>query len=86
MCIAPCDRNFELPFSDKEAISKLGELFEAFDCGDEERAMRIARQFPLAPSVARAVKNAMGAEFLRRSGFDLSQAEKAFGKDWMDQD
>lgn len=49
--------------------------------GDDEEALRIAREKPLTPWVAKATKDIFGAEYLE--GWDLSDAEAEYGKDWL---
>lgn len=49
--------------------------------GDEEEAMRLAKQKPLTPWVAKGLKEVFGAQYLE--GWDLSEAEAEYGKDWL---
>lgn len=51
--------------------------------GDREEALRLAQQKPLTPWVAKGLKEVFGAEYLE--GWDLSEAEAEYGKDWLDQ-
>lgn len=83
--LAACDRDIELPFSDEEAGELIDKYLEARSRGDAKEAARIAKMFPLAPSVARAFKNVYGAEYVKNCGQDLSQTYKAFGDDWLDE-
>lgn len=82
--LAFCDRDIERPFSNQEAMDKLDAFLAARKRGDDESALRIAQEFPLAPSLAQSMKRLYGAQAVRESGWDLSQAEKAFGRDWLD--
>ena len=52
--------------------------------GDEEERTRILRTVPVYPEVARGAKELMGKERLLKSGFNLVEAERAYGKDWLD--
>lgn len=52
--------------------------------GDEAEAKRILQQIPTAPWLAKAMKEVFGAEYLE--GYDLSEAEAEFGKDWLTRD
>jgi hypothetical protein len=55
----------------------------AFARGDVEEAVRLTQSVPLLPEEARAAKQAFGVEWLRESGFNLTAAEEAYGKDWL---
>ena len=67
---------------------KLKELRNAINIaeanGDEEERRRILRTVPMYPQVARGLKESMGKERLLESGFNLVEAERAYGKDWLD--
>lgn len=52
--------------------------------GNYEEAHRLTARLPLAPHLAMAAKEVMGKAFLLESGYDLSEAEAAYGKDWLD--
>lgn len=49
--------------------------------GDKKEAVRLAKQKPLTPWIAKGVKEIFGAEYL--AGWDLSEAEAEYGKDWL---
>jgi hypothetical protein len=51
--------------------------------GKHEEASRIRRQIPLSPHMAAWAKKRMGADFLVQSGWNLADAEAAFGTDWL---
>jgi hypothetical protein len=51
--------------------------------GDEEGASRLIRSTPMPPYLAKAAKKTMGAAFLIEGGWNLSEAEAEFGKDWL---
>jgi hypothetical protein len=51
---------------------------------DEAMAMRKAR-IPLEPWLAKILKEKVGVDYLRKSGWNLSEAEMEFGTDWLDQ-
>ena len=67
---------------------KLREINEALDRaeanGDEEERRRILRTIPMYPRVACGLKELMGKERLLKSGINLVEAERAYGKDWLD--
>lgn len=53
--------------------------------GKREEAEKIEMQIPLAPHLAMALKEVCGANHVRHSGFNLSEVEAKYGKDWLDQ-
>ena len=67
---------------------KLREINEALDraedSGDEEERTRILLTIPLYPKLAFGAKESMGKERLLELGFNLVEAERAYGKDWLD--
>jgi hypothetical protein len=65
----------------KLAISnKAAELRRA---GDKEGYRRLIRTVPMPPYLAKIMKEKMGADFLISGGWDLSEAEVEFGKNWL---
>lgn len=54
------------------------------DEGNEEEYEKIRKQIPLAPHLAMAMKEVFGSEYARNSGFNFSDAEIKYGKDWLD--
>jgi hypothetical protein len=53
--------------------------------GKFDEAKKLERQIPLAPHLAKFAKKYMGTDFLVKSGWNLSEAEAEFGKDWLAQ-
>jgi hypothetical protein len=51
--------------------------------GNMEECARILRQLPLAPYLAEFARSHLGSDFLINGGFNLSEAEAEFGKDWL---
>lgn len=73
----------ELTIDEKREI--IDRCLKALDEGDEMKAMMIAEEnLPLAPHIAMGAKKAFGKEFLLSTKWDLSHAEAAYGKDWLD--
>lgn len=54
---------------------------EASARGDDAESLRIAQEKPLTPWVAKGIKEVFGAKYL--AGWDLSEAEAEYGKDWL---
>ena len=51
--------------------------------GDREGYSRTLRTIPLPPYLAKVFKEKVGADFLIDGGYNLSEAEAEFGKDWL---
>ena len=57
---------------------------ELWNAGKREESMKLAKTMPMSPWLAEWNKKYIGADYLRNSGWDLSDAEAEFGKDWLD--
>jgi hypothetical protein len=53
--------------------------------GRLEEAESLKRQIPLPPYLARWAKKRLGADFLIKNGWNLSEAEAEYGSDWLTQ-
>lgn len=51
--------------------------------GKFEEAKRIQRQIPLAPYLAKFLKDHLGTEALLQGGWNLTEAEVKYGSDWL---
>jgi hypothetical protein len=51
--------------------------------GNHEEFMRIEKTIPLAPYMAKWVKDHLGAKALIESGWNLSEAEAEYGPGWL---
>lgn len=58
-------------------------VMELKEKGDFEKAEEIQRQIPLSHKSAMAAKEVWGAEFLKNSDLNLSEAEEVYGKNWL---
>jgi hypothetical protein len=67
--------------TEQEAI--FDKVNEAIAANNLDEATRLTKLIPMVPEIAKAAKEALGAEYLRQSGFNLSAAEAAYGKDWL---
>jgi hypothetical protein len=45
--------------------------------------MYMIQHYPLPPYLAEFAKSHFGVDFLIEGGFNLSEAEEEFGKDWL---
>jgi hypothetical protein len=72
-------QNQPMTLDEKLAIGcKAAELRKA---GDEEGAIRLMKTTPIPPYIAKVIKEKAGAEYL--AGWNLSEAEAAFGPGWL---
>ena len=70
-----------MTLDEKLAIScKAAELRKA---GDKEGASRLIRTAPMPPYIAKVMKEKVGVDFLIDGGWNLSEAEAEFGKNWL---
>jgi hypothetical protein len=70
-----------MSLDEKLAIGiKAAELSKA---GDREGALRLMKTAPMPPYIAKVIKEKMGVDFLINSGWNLSEAEAEFGKNWL---
>ena len=51
--------------------------------GKFEEAERLQKQIPLAPFLAKFLKDHIGTEALLQGGWNLSEAEAEYGSDWI---
>jgi hypothetical protein len=64
-----------------EISRKADELEKA---GKYEEAMAMNKTRPLSPYLAKILKEKVGVEYLRKSGWNLAEAEAEFGPGWLD--
>jgi hypothetical protein len=67
----------------KEKLAIIVKSVELKEAGQFEEADRVRRQVPLSPYLAKFAKEKIGPEFLIQAGFNLSEAEAEYGKDWL---
>ena len=51
--------------------------------GKFEEAKRVQRQIPLAPYLAKFLKDYLGVNALLQGGWNLAEAEAEYGPDWL---
>jgi len=54
-----------------------------FKTGDKEGYSRLTRSIPMPPYLAKVAKEKMGADFLIKGGYNLTEAEAEFGSNWL---
>jgi hypothetical protein len=69
----------------EQALDILNAINEATGRKDYAEAARLSRLFPLAPHLAKAVKDMYGKDYLLSLGYDLSEADAEYGAGWIDQ-
>jgi hypothetical protein len=73
------------PMTEKEKAVIMLKSLELREAGDEKGAHALITQIPLPPWLAKTMKEKIGADFLIEAGYNLSDAEAAFGSDWLNQ-
>jgi hypothetical protein len=53
------------------------------DAGKKAESDALMKTYPAPPWLAKVFKEKVGADFLIKGGYNLSEAEAAFGKDWL---
>jgi hypothetical protein len=51
--------------------------------GKEEEAMALKKTIPVPPFLAKVMKEMSGVDYILESGWNMAEAEAAFGKDWL---
>ncbi|MDR1229926.1 MAG: hypothetical protein LBK61_00850 [Spirochaetaceae bacterium] len=64
-----------------DVIMKADEYSEA---GNEAEAQRLVLGLPMPTHLAALFKDCLGADFLRKGGYNLSEVEAELGPDWLD--
>ena len=70
-----------MTLDEKLAISN--RALDLYDDGDKEGCIRLMKTAPLPSYLAKVMKETMGADFLIKSGWNLSEAEAEFGRSWL---
>ena len=61
-------------------------MMAARDAGDREEEKRLFKQMLLPAESCLLLKYSRGVEELRTGGYNLTEAEKLFGPDWLERD
>ena len=70
-----------MTLDEKLAISN--KALDLLDAGDQEGYMRLMKTAPMPPYLAKILKDKMGSDFLVKGGWNLSEAEDEFGRNWL---
>lgn len=69
----------------EETLDRIRTFHKLVDDDDWDSAISFLQDsFPLPAKVAKAAFAAGGKDFVLSLGFDLSEAEAAYGSDWLD--
>jgi hypothetical protein len=68
-----------------EKLAVLKKAREYRQAGNKAEADRITLELPMPPYIAELFKDCLGADFLIKGGYNLSEAEAEFGPDWLAQ-
>lgn len=71
-------------YNHEETMAILRQATAATDRGDKAEFKRLVRLFPLPAYLAKTLKDLYGKEYVLNFGYDLSEAEARYGKDWLD--
>lgn len=71
-----------MTFEEKGAL--LDAVYEAEQAGKKEEAFRLLTTLPLAPGLAKIAKEMYGSEHLLNGEYNLAEAYREFGNDWLD--
>jgi len=66
-----------------EKLATSNRAFTLLEAGDKEGYSRLIRSIPMPPYLAKIYKEKVGVEPLINGGWNLSEAEAEFGKDWL---
>jgi len=66
-----------------EKLALSGKAAELWNSGDKEGYIRLMKTTPIPPYIAKVIKEKVGADFLINEGWNLSEAEAEFGRDWL---
>ncbi|MDR0641299.1 MAG: hypothetical protein LBG07_02435 [Treponema sp.] len=73
----------KMSFEERLAIDM--ESIALYESGKEEEAMAFHRKkTPMYPWLAKIIKEKVGADFLRKYEYNLTEAEAEFGPGWLD--
>ena len=70
-----------MTIDEKLAISN--RAFSMIEAGNEEEGRRLLRTAPMPAYLAKVMKETMGTDFLLKGGYNLSEAEAEFGRNWL---
>jgi hypothetical protein len=67
----------------KEKLAIIVQSVELRKAGKEEEAMALSKTRPIPAFLAKIMKEKVGVSYLVNSGWNLAEAEAAYGKNWL---
>ena len=68
----------------EEKLKILEQVRQLESEGRIEEATILNMTVPLPPHIAKAAKEVFGAEYVKKAGFNLVEAEAEYGKGWLE--
>jgi hypothetical protein len=68
----------------EERLDVLAKAHECLETGNKAEAVRITLGLPMPTYLAKFAKEFLGADFLKKNGYNLSEVEAELGADWLD--
>jgi hypothetical protein len=69
--------------TEEERLYTLLKVVDLMDEGREDESTILFKTIPLRPYMAKAIKEIYWADFLVSSDYNLLEAEKVYGKNWL---
>jgi hypothetical protein len=69
--------------TEDEKVAVYMQVHALYEAGKDEEAMALRLTIPMSPFLAKFAKEHGDADYLRVSGWNLAEAEAAFGPDWL---
>ena len=67
----------------EEKLTISNKAIALIKAGKEEEGRRLLRTAPLPPYLAKVMKEKISLDFLLKSGWNLSEVEAEYGRDWL---
>jgi hypothetical protein len=67
----------------EERLDVMMKAHEYLEAGNKAESQRLVLGLPMPPYLAELYKDCLGADFLIKGGYNLSDAEAEFGPDWL---
>jgi len=66
-----------------ERFDTINKAFTLLNAGDREGYSCLIRTIPMPTYLAKVAKETMGVDFLTKGGWNLTEVEAEFGRDWL---
>ncbi len=77
------DKGWSMKDAERSAIMDRADKYE--EAGDREAYEREMKKIPLSPNIAWMLRDRMGKKAFLEQGYNLNDAEIAYGKNWVDE-